>query len=286
MKTIKVNFKNFWQNFDRQSWLEKAFRSLNDFNLIYDPNDADLEICSTFGNESLSAKIPSVLWALEGIWSIEDFNISQYQHTFYFFPEDIVDHPSYCRINMTPPGFIKKIEDPTKVIKTHTKFCNFVYRNPVEYRNNFFSQLSKYKHIDSPGLCMNNMPPLGNHSDPLKSRKANDWAQIKTDFIKNYKFTIGIENHIVAGYVTEKIVQPLGNGSIPIYWGNPYVADDFNPDAFINYHDYNNMDEFIDRIIQVDKDDDLYFKMLRSPKALKTREPIVINKWRTILKQL
>ena len=53
--------------------------------------------------------------------------------------------------------------------------------------------------------------------------------------------------------------------SIPVYWGNPLVGKDFNTNSFINYHDYKNEDEVIDRIIELDNDDTKYLEMLKEP---------------------
>jgi hypothetical protein len=54
-------------------------------------------------------------------------------------------------------------------------------------------------------------------------------------------------------------------GSLPIYWGNPEVARDFNPRSFINAHDWPNLRAVIEHIIEVDRNDDLYCEYLRQP---------------------
>ena len=36
------------------------------------------------------------------------------------------------------------------------------------------------------------------------------------------------------GYTTEKIFEPMIAQSIPIYWGNPRIGEDFNEKSFIN----------------------------------------------------
>jgi len=53
--------------------------------------------------------------------------------------------------------------------------------------------------------------------------------------------------------------------SIPIYRGNPRIGEEFNPKSFINWHDYENDNDMIDRIIEVDNDDALYNNMLKEP---------------------
>jgi len=182
--------------------------------------------------------------------------------------EENVNHPRHMRIPayMLSDYCLKNFGSPDKkrkanfekIKKEKTKFCNFLYSQDVPFRNNFFKELSKYKKIDSPGRCMNNMPPIGAHSDSKKSRLAVNWVKEKLNFLRPYKFTIAFENFSKPGWVTEKLPQPLLVNSLPIYFGHPEVKRDFNTKSFINYHDFNNMKEFIEHIIKVDNDDNLY----------------------------
>ena len=50
--------------------------------------------------------------------------------------------------------------------------------------------------------------------------------------------------------------------SVPIYFGNKFVAEEFNPKAFINVHDYKNLDEVVARIKEIDENDDLWAEMV------------------------
>ena len=74
------------------------------------------------------------------------------------------------------------------------------------------------------------------------------------EFISDFKFTFAFENSSFPGYVTEKIYEPMFVNSIPIYWGSELIHKDFNTKSFVNCHDFNNDDEVIDRIIQLDQD--------------------------------
>jgi hypothetical protein len=190
------------------------------------------------------------------------------------FEEDI-NHSRHMRIpaymfsdyklkNFGSPNQRRKINFK-KLKKEKTKFCNFIYSQEVAARNSFFKELSRYKKIDSPGRCMNNMPPIGSYEDPKKSRLSVNWVQEKLNFIKPYKFAIAFENFSKPGWVTEKLTQPFLVNSIPIYFGHPEVKRDFNTKSFLNYHDFNDIQKFIERIIQVDKDDGLYEQYLKQP---------------------
>ena len=57
------------------------------------------------------------------------------------------------------------------------------------------------------------------------------------------------------GYTTEKLIQPFMAGSIPIYYGNPLVAEEFNRNAFIDCNVFDNdFDAVIEEIKRIDND--------------------------------
>lgn len=119
----------------------------------------------------------------------------------------------------------------------------------------FCRMLSEYKRVDSPGCVLNNMPRL-----PYDQTR-----QQKIEFMRRYKFTIAFENSSSPGYTTEKIADAFAAGTVPIYWGNPDIAKEFNPDAFINCHDFPDLDSVVRHVIAVDKDDALFTRYLQAP---------------------
>ena len=144
------------------------------------------------------------------------------------------------------------------------KFCNFVYFNDFSgrgsiFRQEFVKKLSEYKRVDCPGKVLNNMK-----SDKLSYHYDGDWRKSKIDFVHDYKFTIAFENSSFVGYTTEKILHPIIARSVPIYWGNPVVGRDYNTNAFIDCTGYeDNIEQIIEKIIELDTNDDLYLKMLK-----------------------
>lgn len=169
--------------------------------------------------------------------------------------------PYYAHVLLNDPASLSLLQSRPMIthedLERHPrKFCNFVYRNHVgSVRNRFFEKLSKYKHIDSAGPFLNNMNgymvPKGFQNNRI--------------FASQYKFTISFENESHLGYTTEKITHPLLGRSVPIYWGDKNVVEDFNSKSFINYFDFDSEDDLIDFIIQVDQDDDLLLQYLNAP---------------------
>lgn len=84
----------------------------------------------------------------------------------------------------------------------------------------------------------------------------------KFAFQQKHKFSIAFENTSYCGYCTEKIVEAFAAGTIPIYWGDPRVAEDFNENAFVNCHNYETLDDIVARVKEIDENDKLCLSML------------------------
>lgn len=89
------------------------------------------------------------------------------------------------------------------------------------------------------------------------------WIKINfCDFWTNFnKF----DNCEQPGYTTEKLVQPMLVYSLPIYWGNPFIDEDFNTHSFLSYYNFDFEDELIEKIVELDRNNDLYLEYLRQP---------------------
>ena len=70
----------------------------------------------------------------------------------------------------------------------------------------------------------------------------------KQEEISRYKFAICFENFSFPGYVTEKIIDCLVAGVIPIYWGAPDIEKYVPLNTFINAKHYQNFDELLKKL--------------------------------------
>lgn len=201
------------------------------------------------------------------------------------------DNMSFGERYMRRPVWLFNPTGPQKCELTrdqalNRKFCNFVYSNAkdgsaAKLRQDFAKKLMEYKHVDCPGKVLNNMT-----SDVLSPRDG-DWQKGKLDFIKDYKFTIAFENCSFDGYTTEKMLDPLVAHSIPIYWGNPSVTKDFNESAFICGNGYEDkLDELVNRVIELDKNDEEYMNMLNSYPMTENYDPDEMKKLKLFIKDI
>ena len=162
----------------------------------------------------------------ENIWP----DAENYDWCFGPWREDVVRHSRYTRITWHgfSPKRLIKAPDETAAWRGRTlKFCNFFYSHRVAHRESFCRALAKYRPIDCPGVSLRNMPPIDDGTS------VGRWER-KRAFLSNYKFTIAFENSSAPGYHTEKILDPMLEGSIPIYWGDPTIEDYFNPRSFLS----------------------------------------------------
>ena len=152
-----------------------------------------------------------------------------------------------------------------EILAQKTDFCAYVMSNTTDsddYRSQIFDKLSKYKLVNSGGRWRNNVDgPVDN----------------KVKFQSTHKFAIAFENCSHPGYLTEKFADAAVSNTIPIYWGDPDVARIFNPKSFINCHDYDSLDAVVERVREIDNDDDLYLQMMSEPWHVGEVEPECIQ---------
>ncbi len=204
-----------------------------------------------YSTEIMSYTCPRIFVTGENI--VPDFNVVDYAVGFQYmnFEDRYVRVPLYCFFEDEYQKALKKHLNPIDPRKK--EFCNFVYsngRDAMKERDNFFYELSKYKKVDSGGRHLNNI------GQPVDS---------KLDFQSKYKFTIAFENAKASGYTTEKIIHAFASGTIPIYYGNPEIGKEFNKNAFINCHEYDSFEKVIERVREIDENDEQYLEMMSTP---------------------
>ncbi len=174
-----------------------------------------------------------------------------------------LDDPRHLRLPYyvmagDPASLSKEGEDFAALLAAKTRFCSFIVSNggkrKTQKRVDFFHRLARYKPVDSAGRYLNNI------GGPIPPGPA-----AKLAFLRPYKFNIAFENISLPGYTTEKLFEAMQARSLPIYWGNPRVNEEFNPQSFLNYFDFPSEEALIEKIIELDRDDAKYLAWLRQP---------------------
>jgi hypothetical protein len=137
------------------------------------------------------------------------------------------------------------------IVEERDKFCCMVVSNPRnDKRIKFYHALGKYRTVDSGGKTLNNV------GGPVADKMA---------FIRKYKFCIAFENAYYPGYTTEKLLQAKQAGCIPIYWGNPEIALDFNTESFVNANGFRSFSQCIEFIRHLDSDSGAFTRVQSQP---------------------
>jgi len=163
-------------------------------------------------------------------------------------------------------------EEARAELARKTGFCSFLYSNPMAnpMRDKLFHKISKYKRVDSLGLHLNNVSTPGTGF----SGHRNECVPIKA----SYKFSISSENSDFRGYTSEKLLTSLEAHSVPVYWGNPHVEDDINPECFIDFGKMSGFEELISTIKRIDEDDDLWSDIVSKPWLTPSQEKAHIER--------
>lgn len=248
MRTIRVAFGDFWPGFDPQNnYFTRALEINYKVELHQEPELFFFTHPYNGRRDYLNYKCHRVFlgWENERTdWSSCDYALDS---------DFISNNPRHKRWPIWAAWNLEKLIEPKDIgaFSTKTKFACMVVSNPhAKERIEFFHALSKYKKVDSGGKYLNNIGAA---------------VIDKLDFIKDYKFVLAFENSSYPGYTTEKIFEPMLVNSIPIYWGNPVVGTDFNTNSFIHVNQFSSFDEAIQRIVELDQDDDKYMRVVLQP---------------------
>lgn len=258
MKKLKIKFLGF-----ENCPLEKSafYNIIKEKYLVEETEDADYIICSIFGKPYEYCKYPQVRIMYTGENYVPDFNLVDYALSAYpikYYDRNFY-YPSFANNRERTIALQNKDRNYDKSVLTTKKyFANFIAGHESEYnlRGGFFKKLSEYKRVESPGRYLNNMPD---------GQIVQFMTDSKTDFQKKCKFSLCFESTKHEGFVTEKIVDSFFADTIPIYYGSDEVKKIFNEKAFINCGDYESYDDVLNRIKELDNDDEKYLEMLREP---------------------
>jgi hypothetical protein len=67
----------------------------------------------------------------------------------------------------------------------------------------------------------------------------------KIEGLRDYRFSVAIENGKFENYFTEKILDCFLTGTIPIYYGCPNIAEYFNTDGFFIFNTKEELEEIV-----------------------------------------
>lgn len=256
MKTIKLFFTGFWSDFDYE---DNMFVNIlrKRYNIKIDSQNPDFLICSPLGQpyEYMRYDCPRIMYTGEFI--SPDFSAIDYFIGFddISFGDRALRFPLflYTRDGVYPSSQPVSREEAKRILNTKEYFCNYIFGHDTALgiREKILEGLSRYKRVECAGTHRNNMP--GNLTFNMHS---------KIPFMEKCKFSIAAESVCYPGFTSEKIGHAFRTHTIPIYFGDPDISNDFNTDAFIDYNQFETIDALVEKVIEIDQNDELYIHML------------------------
>lgn len=262
MKKIKIKICEF--HFDNES-LKKHFiyKILKKYYDVEFSETPDYVFYNESTHEHLKYDCIKIFYTGENI--SPNFNLCDYAIAFDYleFGDRYYRYPLYLMLESNEEDWAKKMGVDIDISKPEIftqadldrkkEFCSFIYSNYLGdmSRKGMFEMLSTYKKVNAAGSYLNN----------TGGKKVDN----KLEYEMKHKFSIAFENSSRSGYTTEKLWGGIAAKTIPIYWGNPDIHLEFYRERFINCHDYSNFDDVVERIKEIDLDNNLYLSIINSP---------------------
>lgn len=133
------------------------------------------------------------------------------------------------------PADTNIIEDASIGIHEKSKMTSFIYSNKTQLPGHQV-RFVVAKFLNSKN---HDIESYGRGCRPIER---------KADALKDYRFSIAIENSSAENYFTDKILDCFVTGTVPIYWGCPNVAQYFNPKGIIFFHTLEDLDNTLNRL--------------------------------------
>lgn len=191
------------------------------------------------------------------ISTVKDFN-SHYNIYLPFLYMSLKEHK--CSI------------EPTDYIKKKTKYCAYMYSASRPHRVHFFNLFNNYKHVNALGQSCNNTEV---DTDRTKYNQNMTYLDEAVQLYSDYKFVLALENKMIDGYVTEKIINPLIANCIPVYWGTNEIFKFINKDRIIYALDYDDSG-LMKKIKEIDENEDVFNEIVSRPIYCKDKDPAAI----------
>ena len=252
IKHIRIGYTD-WNNSRAMEYINFLKTNLNDkyeFELVTD--EPDYLLFSFYGSEHKNVKYnTSIKIAIYEEGFIPTFNEEDYifgvAHILYldryFRKASLLEYLG----NLKNKDF-REVRNKILNGQKREKFCAAVFgheKNEDHFREKFVYELSKYKKVDMGGEINNTVGY--NVTDNIK-------------FFKEYKFSIAFEKNSGDGYATGHIINSFLAGTIPIYYGDYFIDEYINPDTYILVRNDIDLQDKIEYIKEVDKDDKLYLE--------------------------
>jgi len=250
---MKIAHANFWPTFSLHNGLIKYVldQAFGEWEETISQKDADLILASVYPQTPTAFPAKTIAWIWENMRP--DYRFYNFSVSCDF--DDYGGHNVRCpvwysQIQWSPDMVVPKPSGggahnheplvPISVLMTprvepyvpREKFCAIVASAFESFRMINAGMLNSISRVDTYGRAFG---------------KEND-TRSKYEILKDYTFSLCFENSMFPGYYTEKPLHAWVAGTIPLYFSDGWVANDFNTLALVNRYKYATQKEFLDAI--------------------------------------
>ncbi len=243
------------------------------------------------GQDSYSSNVKKIFCSGE-IVSNHQSVLNEGSNYFAIGPQP-EEHPRYLRMQLhnttaawglyeesklvdTPYSWLLQQRDGDTILARKKHFCGVVQNSSIPPRIELFNKLTDYKFVRASGGWITNVPP--EEATARYMRLDGDSYKSKVEFLSNCKFSIQVQSSNLPYFTHEKMIHAFAANTIPIFYGNSQILEDgFNPEAFINCHEYDTFDQVVERVKEIDSNDELYKHIVTQPYFVDNKLPDYFN---------
>lgn len=249
--TNAVNFSAF------KNLFEKVFQT--DIEIGNTPEECDILLETIFEKNT---QLYSKPWKYSFLFSGESrLNPWHKDYTCVLYGErnhdNVINMPLFIPYLVSSQLWNTCASPPVKITEPPPKDVCVIISNPDgKERNAFLEKLEQQNiRVDYAGKYKNNTTCCSHYYNTPEF----------SDFIRQYKFIVSMENSKGDTYITEKITHGFISNTIPIYWGSSRVTDYFQQGRFLQVQDTKNPNDVLNKMTELIQNPKKYMEMIRHP---------------------
>lgn len=184
-------------------------------------------------------------------------------------------------------GWLLEKRNFEQILSNKKYVCSVVQASYNPDREKFFNLLEAKHYIKSSGPWKRTVPD----EQTLNPHKYHNYSnkeymgridgltyRDKVSFFSDCTFNIAFQ-YTNTDYLTqEKIIHSYAANAIPVFYGNQYIEEEgFNPDTFINCHNYESFEHVVDYIDSICNDKSKLKKYFSEPIFVDNKLPAYFN---------
>tara|TARA_R110002153_G_scaffold166073_2_gene318586 strand:- start:1464 stop:2327 length:864 start_codon:yes stop_codon:yes gene_type:complete len=235
MRTINIVGYDNW--YTEKPWCRNGMEGQKEFNITFNKSESDITYFikdGIFKTDSVSkANVRVALLTECRLMDPRRYNFLENNHTLFDYivtydDELLEKFPN--KIIITPYSSTWIWPEHNQKVHPKTQLCSYITSNK-QYTASQKMRINLLNYYSS-----NNDPKInlyGRGHNPLPENHENGDYDGKIYGLKDFYFSLAIENHIQRNYFSEKLMDCLLTGTIPIYYGCSEISKYFNPEGII-----------------------------------------------------